>query len=238
MSIDSTALGCTATSRSLSPSSWSETCPPLLRDPRSLVVDLHRMHRPAPGTAVVGVLDQTGRVAAGASFTGLSSTGLSSTGLPSTGSALGQRSGGGDGWQYRNAILAHLRRIIPHDLRRTSPARTAVLMLCRPGSHGWTAEDGAWMWALQDASTLHGLRCGAYLTLTDEGWQVLGDSRRGRTPHSGSWAQETVRSVSSLPVRALLEPVGHTGAPASYERAAAERPYREPHGHSQLQPAR
>jgi hypothetical protein len=195
--MDSTALGCTVTSRSLSPSSWSETCPPLLRDPRSLVAELHRMHRPAPGTAVVGVLDQTGRVAAGASFAA---------------SASSQRSGGGDGWQYRNALLAHLRRIIPHDLRRTSPARTAVLMLCRPGGHAWTTEDGAWMWALQDASTLHGLRCGAYLTLTDEGWQVLGDSRRGRTPHSGSWVQETVRSVSSLPVRALLEPVRAHGA--------------------------
>ena len=199
-SMDSTALGCTVPSRSLSPTSWSETCPPLLRDPRSLVTDLHRMHRPAPGTAVVGVLDQNGRVAAGASFPGTHPT---------------QRTGGGDGWQYRNAILAHLRRIIPHDLRRTSPARTAVLMLCRPGGHSWTAEDGAWMWALQDASTLHGLRCGAYVTLTDEGWQVVGDSRRGRTPHSGSWAQEAVRSVSSLPVRALLEPVRTHRSPSA-----------------------
>jgi len=190
--MDSTALGCTVTSRSLSPSTWSESCPALLRDPRSLVTDLHRMHRPAPGTVVVGVLDQTGRVAAGASFAA---------------APFSQRPGGGDGWQYRNALLAHLRRIIPHDLRRTSPVRTAVLMLCRRGNHSWTTEDGAWMWALQDASTLHGLRCGAYVTLTDEGWQVLGDSRRGRSPHSGSWAQETVRAVSSLPVRALLEPV-------------------------------
>jgi hypothetical protein len=198
--MDSAALGSTVTNRSLSPSSWSEACPPILRDPRSLVADLHRVHRPAPGTVVVGVLDQVGRVAAGASFAV---------------APLTQRPGGGDGWQYRNAILAHLRRIIPHDLRRTHPVRTAVLMLCRRGSHAWTAEDGAWMWALQDASTLHGLRCGAYVTLTDEGWQVVGDSRRGRTPHSGSWAQETVRSVSSLPVRALMEPLRVHQAPCT-----------------------
>ncbi|WP_225447553.1 hypothetical protein [Streptacidiphilus sp. PB12-B1b] len=186
--------------RSLSAASWAEVGSPMLRDPRALVADLHRVHRPAPGTVVVGVLDQLGRVAAGASFPAAQGS---------------QRPGGGDGWQYRNALLAHLRRIIPHDLRRPSPVRTAVLMLCRRGGRNWTAEDGAWMWALHDASTLHGLRCGAYVTLTDEGWQVLGDGRRGRTPHAGSWAHETVRTVSALPVRAIGGAVRAHGAPGA-----------------------
>jgi hypothetical protein len=192
LSMGSIAVGSAVMDRSLSAAGWIEAGLPLLRDPRALVTDLHRVHRPAPGTVVVGVLDQLGRVSAGASFPV---------------APLTQGPGGGDGWQYRNAVLSHLRRVIPHDLRRSSPVRTAVLMLCRHGGHNWTSEDGAWMWALQDASTLHGLRCGAYVTLTDEGWQVLGDSRRGRIPHCGSWAQGTVRSVSSLPVRALMEPV-------------------------------
>ena len=192
LSLGSIAVGSAVMDRSLSAAGWIESGLPLLRDPRALVTDLHRVHRPGPGTAVVGVLDQLGRVAAGASFPV---------------APLAQGPGGGDGWQYRNAVLSHLRRIIPHDLRRSSPVRTAVLMLCRHGGRNWTSEDGAWMWALQDASTLHGLRCGAYVTLTDEGWQVLGDGRRGRTPHCGSWAQEAVRAVSSLPVRALTEPV-------------------------------
>jgi hypothetical protein len=189
----SIALGTTAMNRSLGPSAWSEASLPLLRDPRTVVADLHRVHRPAPGTVVVGVLDQSGRTVAGASFAA--------------------RPGSADGWQYRNAILAHLRRVIPHDLRRARPVRTAVLMVCRRGTHGWTEEDGAWMWALQDACSLHGLRCGAYVTLTDAGWQVLGDGRSGRTPHAGSWAHETVRAVSPLPVRALAEPVRACEAP-------------------------
>ncbi|GAA2625581.1 hypothetical protein GCM10009863_45320 [Streptomyces axinellae] len=42
--------------------------------------------------------------------------------------------------------------------------------------------DGAWMWGLRDACTLHGLRCGAYITLTATGWQVLGEGRGGRRP--------------------------------------------------------
>jgi hypothetical protein len=192
------AVDSTAANRSLSAADWAESGPQLVSDARALVSDLHRVHRPAPGTVVVGVIDQLGRVAAGASFPV---------------APFGQRQGGGDGWQYRNALLGHLRRIIPHDLRRTRPVRTAVLMLCRRGSRSWTAEDGAWMWALQDASVLHGLRCGAYVTLTDDGWQVLGDGRRGRTPHSGSWAHETVHTVSSLPVRALAEPVRVHSAP-------------------------
>lgn len=38
------------------------------------------------------------------------------------------------------------------------------------------------MWGLRDACTLHGLRCGAYITLTHGGWQVLGEGRGGRRP--------------------------------------------------------
>ncbi len=37
---------------------------------------------------------------------------------------------------------------------------------------------------LRDACTLHGLRCGAYITLTGGGWQVLGEGRGGRRPSS------------------------------------------------------
>jgi hypothetical protein len=106
---------------------------------------------------------------------------------------------GRDGWQYRNEILAHLRRIVPHDLRRTHPARTAMLMLCREGSLDWTKQDGSWMWGLWDASALHGLRCGAYLALTPEGWQVLGDGRSGRNPHVGSTGHNSVHSPAPRP---------------------------------------
>jgi len=202
--VGAAAVGPTALHRSLAPADWREAAPLLLRDPRALVGDLHRVHRPSPGTVVLGVLDPEGRIVAGASF-GSGETG----GTPLSPRT---RSGSGDGWLYRNALLDQLRRIVPHDLRRASPARTAVLMLCRRGTPDWTDEDGAWMWALQDASVLHGLRCGAYVTLTDAGWQVLGDGRRGRCPNAGSWAQETVRTVSTLPVgtrpvRALAEPV-------------------------------
>ena len=205
--VGAAAVGAAALHRSLAPAAWSEAAPPLLRDPRALVVDLHRVHRPSPGTVVLGVLDAEGRVVAGASF-GSGQTG----GGAGPGSRSEPRSGSVDGWLYRNALLDQLRRIIPHDLRRSSPVRTAVLMLCRRGAPDWTDEDGAWMWALQDASVLHGLRCGAYVTLTDAGWQVLGDGRRGRCPNADSWAQETVRTVSTLPVgarpvRALAEPV-------------------------------
>lgn len=87
-----------------------------------------------------------------------------------------------DGWEFRNALLGGLRRVLPHDLRRKVPVRTAVLLCCRPGEPGWTAQDGAWMWGLRDASTLHGLRCGAYITLTAAGWRVLGEGRSGRRP--------------------------------------------------------
>ncbi len=85
-----------------------------------------------------------------------------------------------------SALLAQLRRVIPHDLRRRTPVRTAVLLYCREGDARWTEEDGAWMWGLRDACTLHGLRCGAYITLTHDGWQVLGEGRGGRRPNADS----------------------------------------------------
>jgi hypothetical protein len=97
-----------------------------------------------------------------------------------------RRSAPADGWMFRNALLAQLRRVIPHDLRRRTPVRTAVLLYCREGDARWTEEDGAWMWGLRDACTLHGLRCGAYITLTRDGWQVLGEGRGGRRPSADS----------------------------------------------------
>ena len=116
--------------------------------------------------AVVAVLDHEERLTASASFT--------------------PRPVPVDGWEFRNALLAHLRRVIPHDLRRRTPVRTAVLLYCREGDGHWTEADGAWMWGLRDACTLHGLRCGAYITLTHGGWQVLGEGRGGRRPSSDS----------------------------------------------------
>jgi hypothetical protein len=170
--------------RMLGPEEWAEGAVPLLGSPREVVKDLCSRHLPAPATAVVAVFDPMGRTVASASFA--------------------PRAGGGDGWERRNAILSHLRRVFPHDLRLRVPVRTAVLMVCRAGPPGWTAEDGAWMWGLHDACTLHGLRCGAYITLTASGWQVLGDGRSGRTPHSGSWAGEGVISApKSVPSRPL-----------------------------------
>ncbi|MER5298806.1 hypothetical protein ABT039_04990 [Streptomyces lasiicapitis] len=152
--------------RMLEPAEWSTAEIPLLRNPREVVSGLHARHRPAPATAVVAVLDQEERVTASASFA--------------------RRAGVADGWVFRNALLAQLRRVIPHDLRRRTPVRTAVLLYCRDGDGRWTQEDGAWMWGLRDACTLHGLRCGAYITLTREGWQVLGEGRGGRRPSTGS----------------------------------------------------
>ena len=152
--------------RMLEPAEWATAGIPLLRNPREVVGGLHTRHRPTPSTAVVAVLDHEERLAASASFT--------------------RRSSPADGWEFRNALLAHLRRVIPHDLRRRAPVRTAVLLYCREGDERWTEEDGAWMWGLRDACTLHGLRCGAYITLTRGGWQVLGEGRGGRHPGSGS----------------------------------------------------
>ncbi|MBL1100441.1 hypothetical protein [Streptomyces coffeae] len=153
--------------RMLEPSEWAAAGIPLLRNPREVVTGLHSRHLPTPSTAVVAVLDPEERLTASASFS-------------RTGAAAA------DGWEFRNALLTQLRRVIPHDLRRRTPVRTAVLLYCRDGESQWTQEDGAWMWGLRDACTLHGLRCGAYITLTREGWQILGEGRSGRRPHSAS----------------------------------------------------
>ncbi|MFD3511715.1 hypothetical protein [Streptomyces sp. NPDC058657] len=152
--------------RTLEPAEWASAGIPLLRNPREVVSGLYARHAPAYATAVVAVLDTEERLVASASFT--------------------RRDSPADGWELRNSLLAHLRRIIPHDLRRRTPVRTAVLLYCRDGDERWTEEDGAWMWGLRDACTLHGLRCGAYITLTRGGWQVLGEGRGGRRPHAGS----------------------------------------------------
>ncbi|MFD7569610.1 hypothetical protein ACFV6U_03635, partial [Streptomyces sp. NPDC059810] len=152
--------------RILEPAEWSAAGIPLLRSPREVVGGLHSRHTPTPSMAVLAILDHEERIAASASFV--------------------RRSTPTDGWEFRNALLAHLRRVIPHDLRRRTPVRTAVLMYCREGDERWTEEDGAWMWGLRDACTLHGLRCGAYITLTRAGWQVLGEGRGGRRPSSDS----------------------------------------------------
>lgn len=157
----------------------------LLRSPREVVSGLHARHRPTPTTAVVAVLDHEERLTASASFARRTTVAA-------------------DGWEFRNALLAHLRRVVPHDLRRRTPVRTAVLLYCREGDERWTEEDGAWMWGLRDACTLHGLRCGAYITLTRGGWQVLGDGRGGRRPNSLSQPSslaDTSAEDDSAPVR-------------------------------------
>lgn len=94
--------------------------------------------------------------------------------------------------------------------------RTAVLLYCREGDGRWTEEDGAWMWGLRDACTLHGLRCGAYITLTRDGWQVLGEGRGGRHPSAGSEPEPV--AMSEAPPR-----IPRTGGAASdvLRRAAA-----------------
>ncbi|MFE0458334.1 hypothetical protein ACFW1A_03610 [Kitasatospora sp. NPDC058965] len=170
-----------ATGRFVDLEGWANAGIPLLRDPRDLVTDLQQRHLPQPGTSVIAVLDCEHRVVASAS--------------------VSTRPHVTDGWQHRNALLDLLRRVTPHDLRLAAPRRTAVLLHCREGVPGWTEEDGAWMWALQDAASLHGLRCGAYVSLTPAGWHVFGDGRSGRTPHSGSWAERPVHTVSELPNR-------------------------------------
>ncbi|GAA2448443.1 hypothetical protein [Streptomyces macrosporus] len=155
--------------RTLEPAEWIAAGIPLLRNPREVVTGLYTRHRPGPATAVVAVLGPDERLVASASFT-------RSDSVP-------------DGWECRNALLSHLRGIVPHDLRLRRPVRTAVLLCCREDDSGWTEEDGAWMWGLRDACALHGLRCGAYLTLTRTGWQVLGEDRRGRRPSLGPTAR-------------------------------------------------
>ncbi|MFI7384087.1 hypothetical protein [Streptomyces sp. NPDC049813] len=155
--------------RMLEPTEWAAAGIPLLRNPREVVSGLHTRHRPRPRTAVVAVLDPEERLRASASFV--------------------RRESAVDGWTFRNALLSQLRRVIPHDLRRRTPVRTAVLLYCREGDTRWTQEDGAWMWGLRDACTLHGLRCGAYITMTHDGWQVLGEGRGGRRPSADSVAE-------------------------------------------------
>ncbi|MGA5605741.1 hypothetical protein ACPCUF_32745 [Streptomyces griseoincarnatus] len=182
--------------RVLEPAEWAAAGIPLLRSPREVVSGLHARHRPGLTTAVVAVLDPDERLRASASFT--------------------RRSASADGWMYRNTLLSQLRRVIPHDLRRRTPVRTAVLLYCREGDGRWTEEDGAWMWGLRDACTLHGLRCGAYITLTRDGWQVLGEGRGGRHPSAGSEPEPV--AMSEAPPR-----IPRTGGAASdvLRRAAA-----------------
>ncbi|MFF0225079.1 hypothetical protein [Streptomyces sp. NPDC004629] len=162
----STPASAASTNRLLEPAEWAAAGIPLLRNPREVVSGLHTRHRPKATTAVVAVLDPEERLLASASFI--------------------RRPVPADGWMFRNALLSQLRRVIPHDLRRRTPVRTAVLLYCREGDARWTEEDGAWMWGLRDACTLHGLRCGAYITLTRDGWQVLGEGRGGRRPNVDS----------------------------------------------------
>jgi hypothetical protein len=177
-------------SRNLEAAEWADAGVPLLANPRDVVKDLHARHLPSPSTAVVAVYDPDGRIRASASFSG--------------------RIGVLDGWERRNSLLSHLRRVIPHDLRLRRPVRTAVLLLCREGTAGWTAEDGAWMWGLRDACTLHGLRCGSYVTLTADGWNVIGEERAGRTPNARSWSRRPGGRAPEQP-----------GQPQPLRRAAA-----------------
>ncbi|SDP67801.1 hypothetical protein SAMN04487981_13269 [Streptomyces sp. cf386] len=176
----SSASSANPLARMLEPAEWSAAGIPLLRNPREVVSGLHSRHRPGPATAIVAVLDAEERLQASASFT--------------------RRQDPPDGWMFRNALLSQLRRVIPHDLRRRTPVRTAVLLYCREGDARWTEEDGAWMWGLRDACTLHGLRCGAYITLTRDGWQVLGEGRGGRRPNTDSTPEPFATSEAPLPL--------------------------------------
>ncbi|GJF31899.1 hypothetical protein KNE206_45990 [Kitasatospora sp. NE20-6] len=172
--------------RTIALQAWVESGVPMLRAPRQFVRELHQRHLPQPGTTVVAVLDAAHQLTASASFSA--------------------RQHVTDGWHHRNTILSHLRQVIPHDLRLAAPVRTAVLMRCREGIPEWTEQDGAWMWALRDAAALHGLRCGSYVALTPAGWHVIGHDWRGRSPHSGSWADGPVHTVTELPPRSAREP--------------------------------
>ncbi|HSA53824.1 MAG TPA: hypothetical protein VLH10_27395, partial [Yinghuangia sp.] len=174
--------------RTIGPEDWRATGTPLLRHPRSLVKRLHDLHRPETGTAIVAVLDADERPVASASF------------------AIDTDHGVLDGWECRNIILAHLRLIVPDDLRRATPSRTTVLLVCRDGERGWEPADGRWMWGLRDACGLHGLRCGAVVVSAEDGWQVVGDGRGGRTP-----VPVPPRAPTPLPV--APEPAPHQ-APA------------------------
>jgi len=196
-SADLSAASATPVARMLEPAEWAAAGIPLLRNPREVVSGLHARHRPQPATAIVAVLDPDERLRASASFT--------------------RRPAPADGWMFRNALLAQLRRVIPHDLRRRTPVRTAVLLYCRDGEARWTEEDGAWMWGLRDACTLHGLRCGAYITLTRDGWQVLGEGRGGRRPSTDSAPEPFALSEAPPP------PIRTGGATSEVLRRAAAR---------------
>jgi hypothetical protein len=176
----STSASAASANRMLELTEWAAAGIPLLRNPREIVSGLHARHLPKPATAIVAVLDPEERLRASASFI--------------------RRPAPADGWMFRNALLAQLRRVIPHDLRRRTPVRTAVLLYCRDGDARWTEEDGAWMWGLRDACTLHGLRCGAYITLTKDGWQVLGEGRGGRRPNADSAPEPLATSDAPLPL--------------------------------------
>jgi hypothetical protein len=191
--------------RMLEPAEWASAGIPLLRNPRGVVVGLHDLHRPGPSTAVVAVLDPRERVTASASFTG-----------PATAP---------DGWEFRNALLSQLRRIIPHDLRRRVPVRTAILLYCRADEPRWTETDGAWLWGLRDACTLHGLRCGAYIMLTADRWQVLGEGRGGRRPRLPS-RTETPRTAVPRMDASPAAPSGDapSGTAAERTRVPADVP--------------
>ncbi len=196
-SASSLSTSATSANRVLEPAEWAAAGIPLLRNPREVVSGLHSRHRPRPETAVVAVLDPDDRLRASASFTHHPSQ--------------------ADGWRSRNALLAQLRRVIPHDLRRRTPVRTAVLLYCREGDARWTEEDGAWMWGLRDACTLHGLRCGAYITLTQDGWQVLGQGRGGRRPSADSVPEPFATSEAPPP------PPRTGGVPSDVLRRVAAR---------------
>ncbi|MFJ4190777.1 MULTISPECIES: hypothetical protein [unclassified Kitasatospora] len=213
--------GRSAPRRQLDLETWTASGIPLLRDPREFVLELHQRHLPQPGTVVVAVLDALHHLAASASFTPWPHD--------------------TDGWQHRNALLTHLRRITPHDLRLPEPTRTAVLLRCRDGAPGWTEQDGAWMWALRDAAGLHGLRCGSYVGLTPTGWQILGDGRGGRNPHAGSWADGPVHTVTELPPRSVLDeaPRSQRARQQAVEQAKrADAPQRSPQSEPPWIPAR
>ncbi|RFU84445.1 hypothetical protein DY218_22575 [Streptomyces triticagri] len=192
--------------RSLEPAEWAAAGIPLLRDPREVVTGLHARHLPSPQTAVVAVLDQEERLRASASFV--------------------RRATASDGWVFRNALLSQLRRVIPHDLRRRTPVRTAVLLYCRDGEDQWTQEDGAWMWGLRDACTLHGLRCGAYITLTRTGWRVLGEGRSGRRPQAERGLPRADGSTAAPGATQHREPLTEVDRPRGRLGGGSVEPFR------------
>ncbi|WP_406281570.1 hypothetical protein [Embleya sp. NBC_00896] len=178
-------------SRWFDPETWRARGIPLLRDPRALLKRLHALHEPIARTAVVTVLDGSERPVASASF----GFGASRT----------------DGWRCRNLILANLRLIVPDDLRRSTPTHTTVLALYRDGRRDWEADDGRWMWGLHDACVLHGLRCGAFAIVANDGWRVVADGRSGRTPalragsRVGPGGSTPIRAAGIVPTRAATE---------------------------------